>query len=236
MKISIVSRTFEDENEIKKDIEEFSKSFGLVYNFVNENPDFVISYGGDGTFLIGERKFPGVPKILVKKSKTCKKCHELHIKEILKKIINKEYRIKEIPKIKANLKNSFDKELIAVNDIVIRNTLPTEAIRFKVFIDEKEIGMYIGDGVVIATPFGSTAYFHSITRKSFEEGLGIAFNNTTEIVEPKILDENSEIFIEILRGPAVLVADNNRNFIDLKENDVVIIKKIEEKAKIVVFD
>ena len=36
--------------------------------YVESDPDLVISYGGDGIFLIAERIFPGVPKILIRDS------------------------------------------------------------------------------------------------------------------------------------------------------------------------
>lgn len=237
VKIAGISRNVEELEEIKKEINLFSQKFNHKrYVFVKSFPDLVIAYGGDGTLLIAERKFPGIPKVLIKKSKTCRKGQDLHIKEILKRIENKDYKIKEIQKIKAKVKTSSGtKELIAINDLVIRNTLPTEAIRFKLFINNKEYGEFIGDGLVIATPFGSTAYFNSITRKTFKKGIGIAFNNTHDLVNPTIINEKSKIKIVLLRGPAVLVGDNNRDFINLEDNDKIIIQQTKQKAKMLVF-
>ena len=31
----------------------------------NNKPDFVITYGGDGTVLYAERRYPGIPKITI---------------------------------------------------------------------------------------------------------------------------------------------------------------------------
>lgn len=208
------------------------KEILLKNNFVysEENPDLVIACGGDGTFLIAERRFPGVPKILLKDSHSCQKCCDLDIETVINLYNNKKYNIQEIKKLKAIHEAFETRELIAVNDIVIRNTLPTEAIRFKLKVNEKEVGEFIGDGLVISTAYGSHGYFSSITRENFENGIGIAFNNTT-VHHNFILIDSGKIEIEIIRGPGVLVSDNNRDFIDLEKGDKIIIKEIEDIAK-----
>jgi NAD+ kinase len=225
-KICIVEKEPGKTRELKSKLGEL----GFVYD--EENPELVLAFGGDGTFLIAERIFPGIPKILIKGSEHSKKGVNLDIEEVLRKYTNGEFSVEKMPKLKVALKSMFGGgELIAINDIVIRNTLPTEAIRFKLNINGENLkggGNFIGDGVVISTPYGSGAYFHSITRESFKEGIGIAFSNLTEHQDFILLNKKDEIEIEITRGPAVLVADNNRNFINLEEGDVVKIKEIGE--------
>lgn len=204
---------------------------------VDENPELVICYGGDGMFLIAERIFPNVPKILIKDSLVCNMGHDISIEEVIDLYKKGNYKIEEIKKLKAVFKGRFEtRELIGVNDIVIRNSLPTEAIRFNIFLNEKKIdNKFIGDGVVVATSYGSNqgAYFHSICRRKFKKGIGIAFNNVSEKQECLIFPdaENTKIEIEISRGPAVLVADNNRDFVNLENGDKVLIKQIDDVAR-----
>lgn len=209
------------------------------FECVEENPDLVISYGGDGMFLISERMFPGVPKILVRDSEIGNKYEDYCIDEILDFYSSGNFDLEEIQKIRATKKGQFEvRELVGVNDIVIRNSLPTEAIRFRYRINE---GVWsetlIGDGVVISTPYGSSegAYFHSITEESFNEGIGMAFNNTTKKLSPKIQKIGDEIEVEIIRGLGVLVSDNNRDFVNLEKGDTIKIKIVEEVARIVRF-
>ena len=121
--------------------------------------------------------------------------------------------------------------MIGVNDIVVRNSLPTEAVRFNVLVGERGIDNLIGDGIVVSTPYGSGGYFSSITHKNFKTGIGIAFNNVTKSHESLILAEDEKIEIEIVRGPAVLVADNNRDFINLENGDKIRIEQIDEVAR-----
>lgn len=227
MRLHIFGRDVEKIQELKK----YLKEFNIKYS--EDNPDLVVCYGGDGTFLIAERVFPGVPKIFLKGSEISRKGSDIKIKKALELYMKGSYEIKEIKKLKATQKGVFEThELVGVNDIVIRNSLPTEAVRFKLKINGKKIDeTLLGDGIVVATPYGSGGYFASITKTSFSKGIGLAFNNLTKHKKHKVLKENAEIEVKIVRGPAVLVADNNRDYINLENGDKIYIKQIDEVAK-----
>jgi hypothetical protein len=210
------------------------------FDFVEEAPDLVVSYGGDGMFLIAERVFPGVPKILIRDSDIGRNCCDINLIDALKKYCDGDYKIEEIKKLKAIRKGRFEfRELIGVNDIVIRNSLPTEAIRFRYRINKEDWSkVLIGDGVVVSTPYGSTkgAYFYSIEQESFEKGIGVAFNNVTEKKEALFLDEGDLVEVEIMRGIGVLVSDNNRDFVNLEVGDKIKISLINDVARRVVLN
>ena len=223
MKLAVIGKEIE---ALKKKV----KEGGFEYD--KDNPDIVICYGGDGIFLIGERVYPGIPKVLVKGSPISNKGQDIKIEKVLEKFEKKEYSIQKIKKLKAIYTGAFEnRSLIGVNDIVIRNSLPTEALRFKV--KTKNFNQeFIGDGLVIATNYGSSrgAYFYSITQKEFKKGIGIAFNNVTKKQKQKIISEKDSIEIEITRGPGVLVADNNRDYINLERGDKIKIFQTNEIA------
>jgi len=201
------------------------------FKIVKSDPDFVVSYGGDGTLMQSEHEFPGIPKIILKGSLICKKASGFSNEDVLKKVRDKKFKIREYFKLGAE---TGHKKLLALNDIVVHNKNPRHAIRYKVWINEKEIGRdVIGDGVVIATPFGSTAYYRSITDSFFELGIGLAFNNSTEQFDHMVLKEDSQIKIKIFRGPAVVYGDNQEGRIDLSLDGEVIIKKSDKVMKIV---
>lgn len=201
----------------------------LVY--VTKKPDFVISLGGDGTLFYAERKYPEVPKMMIRDSKVCKKCIGDNNETILDFIRLNAYTLKESMKLEASFKN---KRVVAVNDIVIRNKNPNQAIRFDVMIDNKTIQKeVIGDGLIIATPFGSTAYYQSSTRQSFNEGIGLAFNNTTADLEPINLKENQTIKVKLLRGDAHITNDNDSKINVLKEGSTITIKKHKSHMKLI---
>jgi len=213
----------------KKEITNLAKKAGFF--IVKNNPDVLVSCGGDGTLMKAEHDFPGIPKLIIKKSKTTKKGHNLSPEEILEKIAKKKYLIDEEFKIEAVSKN---KRIGGLNEIIVHNIDPRRAIRYEIFINNKRIsGEIIGDGVVISTPYGSTGYYKSITDSFFELGIGVAFNNSTEPSDHMVIKENSEIKIKIIRGGAVVYADNCDEEIKLNNSEEVIIKKTNELAHII---
>ncbi len=210
MKVALVDKKKFPQN-ISKELKKYN------FKIVKKSPQIVISYGGDGTFFISERLYPKIPKLLIKDPK--------NINSILKKLKN----YKKIALIKLQVK-----DLLAINDIIIRNKHQQQALRFKIKLNNKSINKgFIGDGVVISTPYGSTGYFHSITNTSFKKGIGIAFNNTVKKQKPIITKDNSKIEFFLKRGTALVSADNNKKTITLKPNSKIIIKKSKEKTSII---
>lgn len=219
-KIGIISRERSLIPEIKNKI----KSYGFSYSV---KPDLILSIGGDGTFLVAERKYPSVPKVLIKYNSICRKCASFDIDHILKSIKNRNYKINEIEKLELSYKN---KKLQAVNDIIVRNKHQYAALRFSLKVDGRNVGEFIGDGIVASTSFGSTGYFESITRKNFEKEFAIAFNNSTVKQDPIFFKNKAEL--KILREHATVSADNNKSTINLSTGDLVVFYP-KEKTKII---
>jgi NAD+ kinase len=196
---------------------------------VNENPEIVITHGGDGALLGAEREFPGIAKFAIRDSRTAPLCDEhAGYEKQLDALFKGKLKKNELVKLCAVHK---EKELKAINDIFIHNSDPVSAIRYKVWIDGRLYGEEIvGDGVGVATVHGSTAYYKSITHSIFRVGIGLAFSNSTELTNHLVLNENSKIRILMTRGPAVLVADNHPDRIILQRDAVVDIEKIDEKV------
>lgn len=227
MKIAVFGKTPESKQELLM----AAKKAGFTYD--EKEPDIIISYGGDGTFLRAERKYPGVIKALFRYSNICKKCHNLPIDHALALIKKKKYKIASYAKLEARVGKTV---LLGTNDIVIRNAMPTHAVRFTLQINGKSInGEFIGDGIVAATPFGSTAYFHSITQKTFTKGKGIAFNNTTIAHKPLFLPDKSRITLTITRGEAFAVTDNEPRMIVMTPGMKITITTSKNKIRIISF-
>lgn len=195
------------------------------FEIVEKDPDVVITYGGDGTLLSAESKFPSVPKLAIRDNTICIKCQNHKDEKVLTDLQKDKLKLFEINKLEAHFQN---KKLLAINDFVVRNSLQMHAVRFKVnCLDE----LIIGDGVVVATAFGSTGYFKSITRKTFTKGFGLAFNNTTEPLKPIYFNQDT-IKVTIIRGPACLTYDNNPQSFELTKGSEIIFKPSSEKLSI----
>ncbi len=208
------------EKEIKKE-----KKLILVKN----NPEVVVAFGGEGTFLYSEMIYPGIPKLLVYHSSKCKNCKKHNYEKIIRALADKKFKIANFVKIEGSVNG---KKLIGLNEINI-HYIPPLAIRFDVSINDKKIANEcIGDGLVVSTPYGSSGYFYSVTRKTFSKGLGVAFNNIVKLIKPVITSEGSTIKVKIVRGPGVMCADCNKKIILLKTGDIIKIQKHDHHARI----
>lgn len=209
------------------------------YKAVKKKPDFVISCGGDGTLLIAERMFPGIPKLVLKNSDHCNTCHgyETPLDELLAKLSEEKYALEEYPKLHAAWMRGKKKlsEFLCTNEFNIRNQILTQALRFRLFINDDEPikKELIGDGAIICTAFGSTGYYQSITKKSFDKGIGIGLNNCTVQERGIHTDRDKTITIAITRMPADFAADNDCDIKVMEAGDTLVVNASAEKMRII---
>ncbi|MBU1032207.1 hypothetical protein KKE03_04805 [Patescibacteria group bacterium] len=207
-----------------KNIEDLVINLG--FEIVKSNPDIVISYGGDGTLLTSERMYPKIPKLPIRDNTICNKCSDHDEKTLLKNLLEDKLKLKEYKKLETTI---LYQTFTALNDFVIRNATPIHTIRFRTSLTQKFL---IGDGIVISTPFGSTGYFKSITRGTFERGWGVAFNNTTEKTAPVFLKDEDQVIFELIRGQATLSFDNNPDVFTIDEGSELLLKLSDQVAEI----
>lgn len=201
------------------------------FELVEKEPDYVFVFGGDGTLMHAEHEFPSVPKLFLRNSRIAKLAGPHTNEEILKAFFENSYDTVEHMKLEVEVRG---KKAVALNDIVMHNANPRHAIRYKVTVDGKvRYEHVIGDGIVCATPLGSTGYYRSITDSSIEVGIGLAFNNSTEQTDHIVLKDSSKIEIEILRGPGFCYVDNQENSFELTEGDVLTVQKASDRAYII---
>ncbi len=222
MKVAIVSKDRKACSACRR----LAREHGLVYDA--KRPDVVITYGGDGTLLHAERAYPGVPKLPLRNSATSRKSHDHPFEEALERLRQGAYSEERHLTLVATVRRGREQaRMVALNDIIVRNRNLAHAIRFSVAVDGKTREAHvIGDGVDVATPFGSTAYFRSVARTAFEDGIGVAFNNPfAEAIAPLLLKGSSVVTVTLLRGPAEVAADNRRLPGLLREGDTVTVRR-----------
>lgn len=220
-----------------QDIEDLVKSLG--FEVVESDPDVIISYGGDGTLLSSERAYPGIPKLPIRNSLVCKKCADHGEKLLLTSLLKGKLQLKEYQKLQTNING---KELLALNDFVIRNEEQIHAIRFKLlYSGSLPSELLIGDGIVVSTPFGSTGYFKSITGETFTDGFAVALNNVTEKNIKTIYADQDEydkadgmdkMGFQLIRGKATLTYDNSEEIFHISEGTKLSFKLSDQVARI----
>jgi NAD+ kinase len=198
---------------------------------VRDNPEVVLTWGGDGLLLRSEAAWPGVPKLPLRNSRHGIKCQPHEVPEALDLLLQGRLAETRHFKVRAEINGRVK---IGLNEIMVHNAKPTSAVRFRIAVDGEEPDgkELVGDGLVVATPFGSTAYFRTITRGSFREGLGLAFNNSIEPVDHTVLPESAVIRVTITRGPALVTADNQPDDVPVDDGDDIVIRRDDGQAVI----
>ncbi len=123
--------------------------------------DILISLGGDGTILRMARLVSGMTTpilgINLGKLGFLAEVSLEELDECLTEIMNNDYIIEDRMMLQARIGKSKNNEQ-ALNDIVLHQTGSSRMFSVKTFVNGEFLSKFIGDGIIIATPTGSTAY------------------------------------------------------------------------------
>lgn len=125
-----------------------------------ENVDFMISMGGDGTILRLFNKY-GTKKAAIFGINLGHLgfMADIPVSEIfssLEDLIEGRYKIHKRIVLKGTSPSS--KEFLAVNDMVLHRTQNQGLIEISISVNGSYMNTFIADGIIVATPNGSTAY------------------------------------------------------------------------------
>ena len=130
--------------------------------------EYLFSIGGDGTLLdtitlVGDS---GIPVIGINMGKLgfLSGISKEEILPALDEIIGKRYSIDERTLLRLETKEKLFGELnYALNDFTIYKSHPNTLLTIKMFVNDEYLNTYWADGLIVATPTGSTAYSMSCT-------------------------------------------------------------------------
>lgn len=215
----------------------------------------IVTFGGDGTILYAARNYASPTILPVRTGRSIGEKTQLEEDEVeaaLERLetgaVGTDYRIERHPKIAAfadgdELGGSFS----AVNDINLHHRSPVSTVVFDLRLSdghfEATYERVIGDGVVVATPFGSTGYYRSITGGSIAAGLGVALNNVHSPRDaPDYAVLSAEGVVEIVVRPksnassGLLTRDDDPATYELEIDEPVEIRRSDGDVEIVAFD
>lgn len=221
--------------KILKQAQKLLQDNGFV---ISRTPDFIIALGGDGTLLHTANLYrnKGIP-ILGVNSGGLGFLTDVTFKQLsstLAEIKGKKFLIEKHMVIQADFDRS---KLYALNDITIVTRVPGRAVEFSATINKEYLSRFIADGIIIATPTGSTAY-------SLATGGPMLLPHTEAIivtpiaphtlsVRPIVLPAQSLVEIKVgKKGKAILVADGQRSKF-IKKGQVIKFKKSRYCVKLI---
>ncbi len=137
---------------------------GVPFEEMCTKADFLVSLGGDGTLLSLVRRSYGHHKPVVGiNAGNLGFLADITIDDVdtfLGRLLAGEYRIDDRMMIEGYIRkrSGEKKRFIAFNDVVITSPEPSKMVKVNASIDGERFNSYTGDGLIISTPTGSTAY------------------------------------------------------------------------------
>ncbi|MCR4588680.1 MAG: NAD(+)/NADH kinase [Lachnospiraceae bacterium] len=125
---------------------------------IQDGTEAVLVIGGDGTMLKAARDLAGydLPLLGINLG-TVGYLAEIEIGAIesaLDKVMADEYHIEE----RMMLEGDCGKQEVALNDIVVSRNGPLQVMSYNVYVNGQFLNGYQADGIIVATPTGSTGY------------------------------------------------------------------------------
>ncbi len=203
--------------------------------------DVIVAFGGDGTILSAARMVgkSAVPILGINLGKLGFLA-EVSLEE-LEPFIQDVMAGEHITEERMMLKTTIEKdksELYSMNDVVIDNSTSSRLIHISVYVNGEYLVSYSGDGIILATPTGSTAY-------SLAAGGPIVVPTTSVIViqpiSPHSLSARTvivpdtstiRIVVEHLSNEARVTADGQIEKIYAPPLDIII-RKAEYSVKLI---
>lgn len=133
------------------------------FNIVENDYNIAIAIGGDGSFLrmVKETNFKSEVLYLGINTGTLGFAQEIHVNELDELIENLKtgnYKVNEFGVQETNLYSNYENsKFYSLNDIVIRD-MDLNTLKLDIFIDDALLEHFAGDGILVSTSFGSTAY------------------------------------------------------------------------------
>lgn len=203
----------------------------------------IVVLGGDGTILAAARSLrnSGTPLLAVNVGSlgflTEVKLQELY--PTLEQVIDNKFFVDVRYMIDASVKRKRKNvaKYTALNDAVINKGALARIIQFDAFCNQDQIGTFLADGLIIATPTGSTAY-------SLSAGGPIVFPNMDCLVitpicphtltnRPLVIPLETRVRVVLTQGEDVMLTVDGQVGTRLELNDEVIVSRSRSTVKLI---
>ena len=248
----------DEDNEIlhmvvKKFREKFNfKSIAVFSSFDIEKQDLkdidlLVVLGGDGTLLgiarsLNDSFNAPILGINIGNLGFLSSVEISDIDNALEKLEKGKFKVVNRMMLNCKVESTENKEeLKALNDVVLARGTLSRMVRFKIFVDGKIYSTFKGDGLIIATPTGSTAY-------SFSAGGPFVYPDLELITITPICPHTKSMQTIVLKGDSIIeiCADHEdkkiyltvdgQKAIKVNHETSVKVSKNEKSVKLLLFD
>ncbi len=211
--------------------------------FTKDNlPDIMFSIGGDGTFLdaVSYVKDKEIPIVGINSGRLgfLANISKEEIPDALNAIFNNKFTLEERTLLEVNTdKKYFNEFNFALNEVTVLKRDSGSMITIKVYANGEYLNTYWADGLILATPTGSTAYSLSLGGPIVVPGSSnfiitpIAPHNLT--VRPIVLPDNYDITIKVSGRTENYLLSIDSQSVVVEKNTKICVKAASFKVKTV---
>lgn len=213
------------------------------FNTLRGKADIIITLGGDGTFLHTAHHFigTGIPLLGINIGKLGF-LTELEISEIERAfnfLFQGNYEVERRMLLQAKVIRE-GREVYkshALNDIVVNRGANSRMVNLKVFINNEIVNSYRADGIILATPTGSTAYSLSaggpIVNPMIRAILITPICPHTLYIRPMVISDRENIKLITSSEDRMKITTDGRDDYDLFSGDQIMVTASDEEIPII---
>lgn len=209
--------------------------------------DALLTLGGDGTLLRGARMLEGneVPILGVNMGRlgflTC--CPADQLETSLMRFARGDYTVESRMMLRAAIIGAGRREReswLALNDVTIHKGGFARVIAFRIAVDDELIASYAADGIVIATPTGSTAYSLSaggpVIVPTLETIIVTPVSPHTLAIRPVVVSATSRVSVQAEGAPAeLMITVDGQEGTNVTAGETLSVSRAEKATRIVRF-
>lgn len=215
------------------------------YKDFDSGIDLSFSIGGDGTFIENVKfiRDSGVPVLGINTGRLgfLANISKENLEEAMELVYKKEYALQKRSLIRVETsENLFGDENLAMNEITLQKKDDASMITVHASLDNKYLNSYWADGLIVATPSGSTAYSLSCGGPIVTPGCQvhiltpIAPHNLN--VRPMVVPDHMPIKLSIEGRERKYLISIDGNSMPIKRNEEVLVYKADFMVNVIKFE
>ncbi len=207
--------------------------------FVNK-VDIVVVFGGDGTLLNAARKYLNydIPILGINMGNVgfLTDISTDNFEKTIKEVLDGNYKIEERNLVSAKFGNNH---LYGLNEVVIHSGSYAQLMRYRLNVNDKVVYEQRSDGLIIATPTGSTAYALSaggpIIHPSLDVWTILPMLPQSLSSRPFVISTDEKVEMDLFDGPNenAKICVDGQDDIDIPYGEKILISKMEKTLKLV---
>jgi NAD+ kinase len=210
--------------------------------------DVLIVLGGDGTFLRAARAVidDDVPLLGINVGKVgfLSKVEATELERVLRQLVAGDYLLESRMALEGRIirgspgDGGGDAEhLLALNDVVVARGALARVVRLEVSIDASHLATFVADGLVVASPTGSTGYSFSaggpILDPTARNLVVTPIAGYLTTIRSVVVGPSSVVRCRVLDAHEALVSVDGREDFPIAVGDVVEVRAIERPIRLV---